>query len=165
MAASNAENKHAFKKVLPTPLGRRCRALARQRHTESANDSGFEARIALYLGPSPGHVGVKVDVVEHHDRILCQRRFDLVEVVDCGVTIVVAVDERETKWAILQCRLQRPTVHSRQDVLRDSYFLTKIKTASAPGISFLSRLNGWPARPPADASPTSSRISAHGSGS
>src|SRR5262245_11264768 len=31
------------------------------------------------------------------------------------------------------------------------------QTASAPGISFLSRLNGWPARSPADASPTSSR--------
>ena len=28
-----------------------------------------------------------------------------------------------------------------------------IQTASAPGISFLSRLNGWPARIPADASP------------
>src|SRR5450759_5822625 len=38
------------------------------------------------------------------------------------------------------------------------------QTASAPGISFLSRLNGWPARSPADASPTSSRIPAHGSG-
>ena len=37
--------------------------------------------------------------------------------------------------------------------------------ASAPGITLLSRLDGWPARPPADASPTSSRISAHGSGS
>src|SRR6516162_399621 len=39
------------------------------------------------------------------------------------------------------------------------------QTASAPGISFLSRLNGWPARSPADASPTSSRMPAHGSGS
>ena len=29
---------------------------------------------------------------------------------------------------------------------------------------FLSRLNGWPARPPADASPTSSRMPAHGLG-
>ena len=38
------------------------------------------------------------------------------------------------------------------------------QTASAPGISFLSRLNGWPARSPADASPTSSRMPAHGSG-
>jgi hypothetical protein len=37
------------------------------------------------------------------------------------------------------------------------------QTASAPGITFLSRLDGWPARPPADASPTSSRIPAHGS--
>ena len=33
------------------------------------------------------------------------------------------------------------------------------------GISFLSRLNGWPARPPTDASPTSSRMPAHGLGS
>jgi hypothetical protein len=39
------------------------------------------------------------------------------------------------------------------------------QTASAPGTSFLSRLNGWPARSPADASPTSSRMPAHGSGS
>ena len=38
------------------------------------------------------------------------------------------------------------------------------QTASAPGIGFLSRLNGWPARSPADASPTSSRMPAHGSG-
>ena len=38
------------------------------------------------------------------------------------------------------------------------------QTASAPGTSFLSRLNGWPARSPADASPTSSRMPAHGSG-
>ena len=32
------------------------------------------------------------------------------------------------------------------------------QTVSAPGDSFLSRLNGWPARSPADASPTSSRM-------
>src|ERR1700719_4563683 len=38
------------------------------------------------------------------------------------------------------------------------------QTASAPGISFLSRLNGCPARSPADASPKSSRMPAHGSG-
>src|SRR5438128_12071994 len=37
-------------------------------------------------------------------------------------------------------------------------------TASAPRNSFLSRLNGWPARTPADASPTSSRMPAHGLG-
>src|SRR6516165_1096948 len=38
------------------------------------------------------------------------------------------------------------------------------QTVSAPGIRFLSRLNGWPARSPADASPTSSRVPAHGLG-
>src|SRR5215471_1630894 len=38
------------------------------------------------------------------------------------------------------------------------------QTVSAPGISFLSRLNGWPARSPTDASPTSSRMPAHGLG-
>jgi Transposase DDE domain len=37
-------------------------------------------------------------------------------------------------------------------------------TASAPGINILSRLNGWPVHSPADASPTASRMSAHGSG-
>jgi hypothetical protein len=39
------------------------------------------------------------------------------------------------------------------------------QTASAPGNSFLSRLNGWPTRTPADASRASSRMHAHGSGS
>src|SRR5262249_8371968 len=38
------------------------------------------------------------------------------------------------------------------------------QTVSAPEITFLSRLNGWPARSPADASPTSSRMPAHGLG-
>ena len=38
------------------------------------------------------------------------------------------------------------------------------QTASAPGNSFLSRLNGWPARTPTDASRASSRMHAHGSG-
>jgi hypothetical protein len=37
-------------------------------------------------------------------------------------------------------------------------------TASAPGIRFLSRLNGWPMRSPADASPPSLRTTTHGSG-
>lgn len=37
-------------------------------------------------------------------------------------------------------------------------------TASAPGIAQLSQLNGWPARFPTDASPTTSRWPAHGSG-
>jgi len=37
-------------------------------------------------------------------------------------------------------------------------------TASAPGIRFLSRLNGWPMRSPADASPVPSRTRTHGSG-
>ena len=34
------------------------------------------------------------------------------------------------------------------------------QTVSAPGISFLLRLNGWPAHSPTDASPTSSRMPA-----
>lgn len=38
------------------------------------------------------------------------------------------------------------------------------RTASAPGVVKRSRLNGWPARSPADASPTPSRMPAHGSG-
>jgi len=38
------------------------------------------------------------------------------------------------------------------------------QTASAPGTKFISRLNGWPTRSPADASPTPSRVPAHGSG-
>jgi len=38
------------------------------------------------------------------------------------------------------------------------------QTASAPGTRFLSRLDGWPARTPADASPAPSRMPAHGLG-
>ena len=38
------------------------------------------------------------------------------------------------------------------------------QTASAPGNSFLSRLNGWPARTPTEASRASSRMRAHCSG-
>jgi len=38
-----------------------------------------------------------------------------------------------------------------------------IKT-SAPGIIWLSRLNGWPMRSPADASPAPSRAQTHGLG-
>src|SRR5271166_3817453 len=37
-------------------------------------------------------------------------------------------------------------------------------TASAPRMTSISRLNGWPMRSPTDASPTSSRTPAHGSG-
>ena len=37
-------------------------------------------------------------------------------------------------------------------------------TSSAPGITCLSRLNGWPTPPPADASPPTSRSTPHGSG-
>jgi len=40
----------------------------------------------------------------------------------------------------------------------------RYKDSVGTRISFLSRLNGWPARSPADASPTSSRLPAHGSG-
>jgi len=39
-----------------------------------------------------------------------------------------------------------------------------MRTASAPGIAVLSRLDGWPMRTPTDASPPPSRASAHGSG-
>ena len=38
------------------------------------------------------------------------------------------------------------------------------QTSSAPGIRTVWRLDGWPVRSPADASPTSSRTRAHGSG-
>ena len=53
---------------------------------------------------------------------------------------------RRSRWRVWTCRL------------------SATQTASAPGISFLSRLNCWPAHSPTDASPTSSRTSAHGSG-
>jgi len=37
-------------------------------------------------------------------------------------------------------------------------------TASAPRMTSISRLNGWPMRSPTDASPMPSRTTAHGSG-
>ena len=39
-----------------------------------------------------------------------------------------------------------------------------VTTASAPGMSILSRLNGWPMHSPVNASPTPSRATAHDSG-
>ena len=47
---------------------------------------------------------------------------------------------------------------------RPSVLPSATRTASAPGMRSLSRLNGWPMRSPADASPTPSRTPAHGSG-
>jgi len=38
------------------------------------------------------------------------------------------------------------------------------RTTSAPGLKSLSRLNGWPARTPVNASPSTSRCTAHDSG-
>ena len=44
--------------------------------------------------------------------------------------------------------------------LRAYFKLERYGSSFATGIRFLSRLNGWPARSPADAPPTSSRMSA-----
>jgi hypothetical protein len=63
------------------------------------------------------------------------------------------------------CQVLRPRRVARALALARSVLLhSAIQTASAPGICFLSRLNGWPARTPTDASPTPSRMPAHGSG-
>lgn len=47
---------------------------------------------------------------------------------------------------------------------RSAMLPSAMRTASAPEILSISRLNGWAARYPADASPAPSRMPAHGSG-
>jgi hypothetical protein len=47
--------------------------------------------------------------------------------------------------------------------LTDATLPSTLVTASAPEIRTISRLNGWPARTPTDASPTPCRMPAHGS--
>ena len=53
--------------------------------------------------------------------------------------------------------VQRACAHARFSDHAGPSKRSATQTASAPGTGFLSRLNGWPARPPADASPTPSR--------
>jgi hypothetical protein len=68
-------------------------------------------------------------------------------------------------WSMRACQVLRPRRVAQALALSLLDILpSATQTASAPGISFLSRLNGRPARSPADASPTSSRMPAHGSG-
>jgi hypothetical protein len=68
-------------------------------------------------------------------------------------------------WSVRACQVLRPRRVAQVLALALLDILpSATQTASAPGISFLSRLNGWPARSPADASPTSSRMPAHGLG-
>ena len=67
--------------------------------------------------------------------------------------------------SVRACQVLRPRRVARALAIAHSNVLpSATQTASAPRNSFLSRLNGWPARSPTDASPTSSRMSAHGSG-
>jgi hypothetical protein len=67
--------------------------------------------------------------------------------------------------SVRACQVLRPRRVARALALTHSDVLpSATQTASAPGNSFLSRLNGWPARTPADASPTPSRMPAHGLG-
>ncbi|MDH6147539.1 hypothetical protein OKW46_001461 [Paraburkholderia sp. WSM4179] len=67
--------------------------------------------------------------------------------------------------SVRTCQVLRPRrVIRALAIARSDVSPSATQTASAPGISFLSWLNGWPARTPADASPTSSRTPAHGSG-
>src|SRR5215831_7382265 len=53
--------------------------------------------------------------------------------------------------------------HSR--LTRPSVLPSTKRTASAPRMRSLSRLDGWPMRPPVNASPRPSRVTAHDSGS
>src|SRR5262249_44203571 len=58
---------------------------------------------------------------------------------------------RRVDWALA---LSRPVV-----------LPSNVRTSSAPGAILLSRLDGWPMRPPVNASPVPSRVPAHDSGS
>jgi len=63
------------------------------------------------------------------------------------------------------CQVLRPRRAGRRLTLAPPFVWPSVQAkTSAPGIASLSRLNGWPARPPADASPQSSRSGAHGAG-
>ena len=85
-----------------------------------------------------------------------------------------AVDAYRHRWSswpgsraksFRACQVLRPRRVARTLAMAHADVLpSATQTASAPGTSFLSRLHGWPARTPADASPTSSRMSAHGLG-
>ena len=67
--------------------------------------------------------------------------------------------------SVRACQVLRPRRVTRALALAHADVLpSATQTASAPGNSFLSRLNGWPACTPADASPTPSRMPAHGLG-
>jgi hypothetical protein len=86
---------------------------------------------------------------------------------------VGAYRHRRSSWrspgsrarSVRACQVLRPRRVARALAMAHADVLpSATQTASAPGTSFLSRLNGWPARTPADASPTPSRMPAHGSG-
>ena len=67
--------------------------------------------------------------------------------------------------SVRACQVLRPRRVARALAIAHSNVLpSATQTASALGSSFLSRLNGWPARTPTDASLTSSRMPAHGLG-
>lgn len=67
--------------------------------------------------------------------------------------------------SIRTCQGLRPRRVERALALTRPFVLpSAVRTASAPGTTVLSRLNGWPMRTPTDASPPPSRTTAHGSG-
>jgi len=67
--------------------------------------------------------------------------------------------------SVRTCQCLRPRRVRRVLALaRPSVLPSTIGTVSAPRTQLLSRLNGWPVRSPTDASPTPSRLPAHGSG-
>src|ERR1700736_1311793 len=64
-------------------------------------------------------------------------------------------------WSVRTCQVLRPRRVAQALALALLDILpSATQTASTPGISFLSRLKGWPARSPTDTSPTSSRMPA-----
>jgi hypothetical protein len=67
--------------------------------------------------------------------------------------------------SIRTCQGLRPRrVEQALAISRPSVLPSAMRTASAPGATVLSRLNGWPMLTPTDASPPLSRATAHGSG-
>ena len=68
-------------------------------------------------------------------------------------------------WSLRTCQCLRPRRADRALTLTRPFVLPSGRaTPSASRDEVLSRLNGWPARPPADASPPPLRATAHGSG-
>src|ERR1700686_5322723 len=137
--------------LIRVPLGPRP-SLHRLRHRKT----GFVRRLHSYYG------GVRLLLIVH--RRLRLLTFPPRTITHKGLWPTRRSPGSRTK-SLRACQVLRPRRAAQALALALLGILpSATQTASAPGISFLSRLDGWPARSPTDASPTSSRMPAHGSG-